>query len=138
MPDVVIDARCFKPPPRDWTDKHMGYSLTMSLRLVEDAQVFEPMWRKALQEIRESAGGLTPVNIAVFCRAGEKRSVSIAWMLSALLQKHVGWEEVEPIDHLCRIFWGRRTCAGVNCSECDLTDGDHQNMIGHMSKYIMA
>ena len=107
----------------------------MSLRLVEDKK-FQPMWRKALQQIRECAGGLTPVNIAVFCRAGEKRSVSIAWMLSASLQKHLGWEEAEPIDHLCRIFWGRRTCAGQNCKECDLLDQLHEDLIVKKLRYM--
>ena len=135
VPDVITDARCFRPPPHDWTDMHMGYSLTMSQRLVEDVDAFQPMWQKAMKQIPESAGGVTPVNIAVFCRAGEKRSVSIAWMLSASLQKHLGWEEAEPIDHLCRIFWGRRTCAGMNCTECDLTDKPHQDMIVKMARY---
>ena len=136
VPDVITDARCFRPPPHDWTDMHMGYSLTMSQRLVEDVDAFQPMWQKAMKQIPESAGGVTPVNIAVFCRAGEKRSVSIAWMLSASLQKHLGWEEAEPIDHLCRIFWGRRTCAGMNCTECDLTDKPHQDMIVKMARYM--
>ena len=114
----------------------MGYSLTMSQRLVEDVRAFQPMWREAMKEIHVSAGGVTPVNIAVFCGAGEKRSVSIAWMLSASLQKHLGWEEAEPIDHLCRIFWGRRTCAGMHCTECDLTDELHQDMIVQMARYM--
>ena len=124
------------PLPKDETEWHMGHSGTMSQRLVEDEEVFQPMWRKALQQIRAFAGGLTPVNIAVFCRSGEKRSVSIAWMLSASLQKHLGWEEAEPIDHLCRIFWGRRTCAGKDCKECDLTDELHQDIIVKMERYM--
>ena len=86
--------------------------MAMSQRLVEDVDAFQPMWQKAITQIPESAGGVTPVNIAVFCRAGEKRSVSIAWMLSASLRLHLGWEEAEPIDHLCRAFWGRKTSAG--------------------------
>ena len=27
VPDVFIDARCFKPPPRDWTDSHMVFHM---------------------------------------------------------------------------------------------------------------
>ena len=76
------------------------------------------------------------MTIAVFCRAGEKRSVSIAWMMSVCLQKHLGWQEVEPIDHVCRVFWGRMACAGVNCAECDMADGAHQSMITRMVDYM--
>ena len=137
VPDVITDARCFRPPPHDWTDMHMGYSLTMSQRLVEDVDAFQPMWQKAMKQIPESAGGVTPVNIAVFCRAGEKRSVSIAWMLSSFLQVHLGWKQVEPIDHLCRIFWERRTsAAGKDCKECDLTDQLHEDIIVKKLRYM--
>ena len=108
----------------------------MCQRLVEDEEVFKPMWQKALQQIRAFAGGLTPVNIAVFCKAGKKSSVSIAWMLSASLQMHLGWQEVEPIDHLCQAFWGRTTCAGKNCQECDLMDDLHQGIIVNMKSYM--
>ena len=64
------------------------------------------------------------------------RSVFIAWMLSASLQKHLGWEEAEPIDHLCRAFWARETCAGKDCNECDLTDELHQDIIVNKLRYI--
>ena len=71
-PDVIIDARCFRPPPRDWTDKHIGYSLTMSRRLVQDVGFFQLMWFEAIAKNRAASSGLTPVNIAVFLQGGRE------------------------------------------------------------------
>lgn len=136
VPDVIIDARCFRPPPRDWTDQHMGNSVTISQRLVEDSDTFNKMWSDALHQINSHAGGLTPVNITVFCRAGEKRSVSIAWLLSQALQKHAGWVMVEPVQHLCSRFWGRRTCAGIRCEECDLSSNRHHALVEKLKTYM--
>jgi hypothetical protein len=136
VPDVIIDARCFRPPPRDWTDQHMGHSVTISQRLVEDRYTFNKMWYDALQQINLCAGGLTPVNITVYCRAGEKRSVSIAWMLSQALRKHAGWDMVEPVQHLCSKFWGRRTCAGTRCEECDLSSQRHHALVEKLRDYM--
>ena len=82
-----------------------------------------------MKDISDFAGGVTPVNIVVYCRAGEKRSVSIAWLLGKCLQQHAGGEMVEPINHLCSTFWGRRTCAGFRCSECDLSSASHASLV---------
>ena len=79
---------------------------------------------------------MTPVNIAVFCRDGEKTSVSIAWMLSASLQAHHDWEEAEPIDNLCRAFWSRATCAGKHCKECDLKDELHIDILEEIKRFM--
>ena len=86
----------------------------------------------------ESVGGVTPIDIVVFCRAGEKRSVSIAWLLSECLRRHAGWEEVEPIDPLCSCFWVRKTCGGVNCQECNLASGRHLELVEKLEPYFVS
>ena len=91
-----------------------------------------------MEEIDRAAGGLTPVNIAVYCRAGEKRSVSIAWLLSESLRQHGGWTEVEPIDHLCEEFWGRKTCAGRGCQECNIHSEAHERLVARMRSLMVA
>ena len=137
-PDVLIDARCFRPPPRDWTGRHMGFSHEITRRLINDEPTFSTMWRRAMEEIDRAAGGLTPVNIAVYCRAGEKRSVSIAWLLNESLRQHGGWTEVEPIDHLCEEFWGRKTCAGRGCQECNIHSEAHERLVARMRSLMVA
>ena len=130
IPDVFIDARCFRPPPRDWTDGHCGFSYEMTRRFLQDDwQTFQNLWMNAMKDIKLHAGGVTPVNIVVYCRAGEKRSVGIAWLLGAALQAHAGGKMAEPIEHLCSRFWGRRTCAGWRCRECDLSSAKHQRLV---------
>ena len=78
------------------------------------------MWSGLMADISASVGGLTPVNIVVYCRAGEKRSVAISWLWAEALEMHTGGKMVEPIQHLCKRFWKRRTCAGVGCDECTI------------------
>ena len=125
VPDVLCDARCFRPPPhnaRDTTSGHCGYSYEMTRKLIhDDSIIFHGMWSDLMANISANVEyGLTPVNIVVYCRAGEKRSVSIAWLLAEALEMHAGGKMVEPIQHLCKRFWGRRTCAAVGCDECTI------------------
>ena len=141
VPDVVIDARAFRPPKIKRHGHHIGHSLKLSWQLVNTQPTFGEMFKESLVLINEihaarvnnmrtkGTGGVTPVNITVFCRAGEKRSVSIAWMLSEALKQHAGWQEAEPINHLCSRFWARKTCGGRDCAECDLTDDGHQDLV---------
>ena len=72
-------------------------------------------------------------NIVVFCRAGEKRSVSICWMLEAVLARLGYHKEAEPY-HSCRRLWGRKTCAAVGCRECDVRRPEH----GALVRQIMS
>ena len=82
-----------------------------------------------MQAISQFAGGVTPVNIVVYCRAGEKRSVSIAWLLAKCLQQHARGEMVEPINHMGALNWARWTCAGFECVECDLSSARHASLV---------
>ena len=137
-PDVIVDARCFRPPPYDQgTGAHMGHSYELSKRLIDDDRIFRVLWRDALRQIHGHAGGLRPVNIAFFCRAGEKRSVGIAWMLSAALRQHLGWIEAAPVRHLCDRLWTRKTCAGWQCHECDLQSPWHAELIQRLAPITM-
>ena len=135
---MIVDARCFRPLPYDqWTGKHMGHSYELSKRLIQDAN-FQVLWREALRQIYGHAGrGFSPVTIAVFCRAGEKRSVGIAWMLSAALRQHLGWIEAAPVRHLCDRLWTRKTCAGWQCHECDLQSPLHAALIQRLAPITM-
>ena len=134
-PDLVIDARCFRPPRRRVMGEHTGMSVTLTKQLLDHTEVFQKHWKDALrgmQEEHEETGGSTPINIAIYCRAGEKRSVSFAWLLSESLKRHTDWKETEPIQHLCRRFWGRKTCAGLHCAECNISSDAHQDLIASM------
>ena len=134
-PDVILDARTFRPDKRDWTVHHVGYSITLTKGLIANPE-FTGFWNAALVDIfKTQAGGVTPVNIAVFCRAGEKRSVSIAWLLSECLKMH-GFSEVEEPVHLCNRFWGRKTCGGRNFPECDRDSAEHRAVIASLQTSV--
>ena len=132
IPDVFVDARCFRPPPRDWTSHHVGLSYELTRRLnVDDWNTFQLMWSNLMRDINASVGGSAPMNIVVYCRAGEKRSVAIAWLLAQALGVHAGGTmRGEPIKHLCMNFWGRNTCAGWDCTECYMSDRHRHLVVG--------
>ena len=96
-------------------------------RLIKNPK-FDEVWATAMMQIRDRIGCLTPVCIAVFCRAGEKRSVSIAWLISNVLRR-LNWTEVDATSHLCSRFWGRKTCGGTNCKECDTQSREHSRLV---------
>ena len=124
-PDVILDARCFRPDKRDWTNQHMGFSITLIKNLIEKGE-FDGFWNAALVDIFSRLGGVIP---------GEKRSVSVAWMLSESL-KEQGVIEVEPPVHLCSRFWGRKTCAGRNCEERDTDSREHEAVIAPLQTRV--
>ena len=132
-PHVVVDARVFRPDKRIWTDGHTGYSYTLCARLVD-----HPDWPEFIQRVCRMLSVAhrdaypDPLRIAVFCRAGEKRSVSVAFILHEVLKAR-GWVPVEQIAHLCSRFWPRRTCAALNCQECDAKSESHRKLITEIS-----
>ena len=132
-PHVVIDARVFRPDKRIWTDGHTGYSYTLCARLVD-----HPDWPEFIQRVCRMLSVAhrdaypDPLRIAVFCRAGEKRSVSVAFILHEVLKLR-GWVAVEQIAHLCSMFWPRKTCAALNCQECNSESESHRKLIRAIS-----
>ena len=130
-PTVMADARFFRPIGTERSG-HTGCSVTHSATLV-DRSDFQDFWQPLLKRIRDAhAGGYHPVNIAVYCRAGEKRSVSIAWLLSASLKRRQ-WVELEPVRHLCSMFWRRKTCNLQDCHECDVSSDQHRELVDRLS-----
>jgi hypothetical protein len=137
-PDVVLDARVFLDPRRgDATKAHIGTS-HLILRSVIQHSAFEGYWLKVIQQIkmqsrrfRGDTGGVTPmpVHVTVFCRAGEKRSVAVAWLIQEVLRRK-GWIEARPAAHLCRRFWRRKTCAGLQgCPQCNTQSAAHAAIV---------
>ena len=48
--------------------------------------------------------------------------------MSECLKLH-GWQEEREIQHLCRRLWGRRTCGGYRCDECNVGSATHKAMV---------
>ena len=66
--------------------------------------------------------------IDVLCSAGEQRSVSSVWMASACVRRPLRWGEVEPVAHMRRCFWARRTRCAFKRTACDPTDAEQQDL----------
>ena len=139
-PDVVLDARVFLDRRRgDETNAHIGHS-HLILRSVIQHSAFEGYWQDVLRQIELQSrrfrddsmpGGVTPapVHVTVFCRAGEKRSVAVAWLTQQVLLRK-GWIETRPVEHLCRRFWRRKTCAGLQgCMQCNINSAAHATIV---------
>ena len=129
-PQIIVDARCFIDPERSYdTRHHIGHSHVIMQKLVQHRD-FPGVWADLQEQILAQKtlthGGVTPtpLHVSFFCRAGEKRSVALAALVQAALERK-GWKETRAALHLCRRFWNRRTCAGVHCPECDLTSDKH-------------
>jgi hypothetical protein len=115
-PDVIVDARIFsdKDP---CVEKHIGAHARFLHLLAFDKRRFEA-WVKSVRDgIRAARFAGRPLHLSVYCRAGEKRSVGAAILLTHCL-KAEGWEQVRDTQYLCKQFWSRRTCSGKRCSWC--------------------
>jgi hypothetical protein len=127
-PSVSVDARFFRPPRSQHTRWHIGHSRSI-LEDVMSRPEWTEWWKSIFtQAVTSNTGGVTPVHVTVFCRAGEKRSVGIAWLVSECLKLH-GWREERETEHLCRRLWDRRTCAGNHCAECDTNSPQHKELV---------
>ena len=123
----------------DETNAHIGHS-HLILRSVIEHTAFRGYWQDVQRQIelqsrrfRDSAmlGGLTPrpAHVTVFSRAGEKRSVAVAWLIQQVLLRK-GWVERRRVQHLCRKFWRRKTCAGLQaCTQCNTQSAAHAAIV---------
>ncbi|MCP4244941.1 MAG: hypothetical protein GY772_30745 [bacterium] len=119
-PHCVIDARCyydFDPSRRTSTDGHIG-----SHPVLMDGVLKHKCFAGHLRDVARatSISADDPFVVAVYCRAGEKRSVAMSVYVYHWLRYGNGWNG--SMQHLNRWAWQWKTCEGC-CAECtDLTD----------------
>ena len=71
IPDVIVDARLFRPDSFREAAPHIGHSITLCKQLVKNYK-FHEFWKGILESVFQKLRGVTPIRIAIFCRAGEK------------------------------------------------------------------
>ncbi|MCP4239413.1 MAG: hypothetical protein GY772_02520 [bacterium] len=122
--DFFIDARDLYSPAKDMA-YHIGLHPGTLQRLATHAK-FPALWGKIRKNLKLSvekarAQGRQELNIVVYCRSGEMRSVGLARLLAHALD-HRREGQAPPVAlgtvrHLCRSLWKKRTCQG-NCYDC--------------------
>ena len=119
---LFVEARCFyehRGDERAKTNSHIGTHPIIMQGISEHTQ-FAPMLKECARQLREwvyKRDGNRFV-AAVFCRAGEKRSVAFASFLAiAMLECGVFGGSGCQIFHLNQWYWRRHTCQGI-CHEC--------------------
>ena len=119
---MIHAIRCFyehRSDVRAMTRSHIG-THPIIMQGVSEHTNFAPMLKECarrLQEWQYKRDGNRFV-AAVFCRAGEKRSVAFATFLAiAMLQSGVFGAHDCGIFHLNDWHWRRHTCQGI-CHEC--------------------
>ena len=115
-------ARCFyerRGTVREMTYNHIG-TRPIIMQGVARHNEFEPRMVACARQLKQwmcQRDGNTFV-AAVFCRAGEKRSVAFATFLAiALLESGVFDTMNSHVFHLNNWYWRRNTCEGT-CNEC--------------------
>ncbi len=119
--DFFVDARCFidfDPGNRRLTDGHIGTHWRLMEVMVANEH-FHPVLIRC-KELAEQLRDREALRIGVFCRAGEKRSVGLAAVLSHVFQCSYNPETVET-THLSRFYWQFKTCGG-RCPDCTLQE----------------
>ncbi len=139
--DVFVDARILYTPAKDMSH-HIGLHPTTLERLATHQQ-FRGLWDEITKDVGRSVKdvlwhGRKEMNIVVYCRSGEMRSVGLARILAHAIdhrQKDQGPPVVLGIvRHLCQSLWKRRTCRG-NCQECR---DAHLNLPDQVARLIPA
>ena len=118
-PDLVFDCRVFyDPADHAATRNHIG-THHLILKEVVTHKMFLAWLRAAKTRIcavmTEGDAGRA-FHFSFFCRAGEKRSVACAAIVGYILEQN-GWEAAANTNHMCAVFWNRKTCGGL-CTNC--------------------
>ncbi len=74
-----------------------------------------------------------PLTLAIFCRAGEIRSVGFAYIVEMLLRRD-GW--VGRCQHLSEWFWRWHTCQKHECHTCQESDASRKVLSHAMDVWL--
>ena len=128
--------RCFyqwDKRKRDATDDHIGTHPIVLQQVARRHEAFEEHLRQTARAIQgalavaaspSAAVACPSIVLACFCRAGEKRSVSLATLLHHCLRASVPGVVVREPEHLSEWYWWR-TCKGM-CPLCQKGGPQHK------------